>query len=187
MTPLGLHHIMGNSHHYGPAPWTNNSPRADWDPVYYHKADSIAIGFDRTSTGSNALAQYFPDARRQWENINTCPEDYLLWFHRVPWSHKMPSGKTLWEELCAQYYAGVDAVRAMQESWNGLRTYIDAERFREVQQLMTIQEKEAVWWRNACLLYFQSCSHLPVPAGYEQPDHTLEYYRALRFPYAPGI
>jgi alpha-glucuronidase len=187
MTPLGLHHIMGNSHHYGPAPWTNNSPRADWDPIYYHKADSVGIGFDRTVTGSNALAQYFPDARKQWEDLSHCPEDYLLWFHRVDWKYKMASGKTLWEELCAQYYAGVDSVRAMQKTWKTLQSYIDPERYEQVQQLMAVQEKEAVWWRNACLLYFQSCSRLPIPAGYEQPDQTLEYYRSLRFPYAPGI
>jgi alpha-glucuronidase len=187
MTPLGLHHIMGNSHHYGPAPWTNQSPRADWDPVYYHKADSTGIGFDRTATGSNALAQYFPEARKQWEDSTRCPPDYLLWFHRVNWNHIMPSGKTVWEELCAQYYAGVEAVRSMQKNWNSLQAYVDPERFLQVQQLITIQEKEAVWWRNACLLYFQSCSHLPIPAGYERPDQTLEYYRSLRFPYAPGI
>lgn len=187
MTPLGLHHIMGNSHHYGPAPWTNKASRADWDPVYYHKADTTGIGFDRTAAGSNALAQYTPEVRKQFENVNTCPEDYLLWFHRVAWKHRMASGKTLWEELCTQYYAGVEAVRNMQHTWNGLRKYIDPQRFEQVRQLMAVQEKEAVWWRNACLLYFRTYSRMPIPAGYEQPDQTLEYYMSLRFPYAPGI
>ncbi|WP_276484916.1 alpha-glucuronidase family glycosyl hydrolase [Paraflavitalea pollutisoli] len=187
MTPLGLHHIMGNSHHYGPAPWTNKAQRADWDPIYYHRADSTGIGFDRTAAGSNALAQYSPDLRRQYENLKDCPDNYLLWFHRVPWTYRLSSGKTVWEALCTEYQAGVSAVRDMQKTWNGLKPYIDAARFEEVQQLMAVQEKEAVWWRNACLLYFQTYSRMPFPAGVEQPDQTLEYYKSLRFPYAPGI
>ncbi|MDF2192288.1 alpha-glucuronidase family glycosyl hydrolase [Paraflavitalea sp. CAU 1676] len=187
MTPLGLHHIMGNSHHYGPAPWTNHAQRADWDPVYYHKADTTGIGFNRTTTGSNALAQYFPEVRRQYETLSSCPDDYLLWFHRVPWSYRLSSGKTVWQALCAQYYAGVDAVRRMQQTWNGLETYVDAERYNQVKQLMAMQEQEAVWWRNACLLYFQTYSRMPLPDGYEPPNQTLEYYMNLRFPFAPGI
>lgn len=187
MTPLGLHHIMGNSHHYGPAPWTNKAQRADWDPIYYHRADSTGIGFDRTATGSNALAQYSPEVRRKYENLKDCPDDYLLWFHRVPWTHRLSSGKTVWEALCAEYYAGVEAVRNMQKTWNGMKQYVDAARFEQIRELMAVQKKEAVWWRNACLLYFQTYSRMPIPAGYEQPDQTLEYYRSLRFPYAPGI
>jgi alpha-glucuronidase len=186
MTPLGLHHIMGYSHHYGPAPWYNKAARADWNPVYFHKADSAGIGFNRTATGSNALAQYQPAVRQQFENMNTCPENYLLWFHHVPWDFKMRSGRTLWEELCYKYYTGVDSVRWMQRSWNELKNYIDEERFKQVQMLLNIQEQEAVWWRNACLLYFQTFSKKPIPASYEQPDHTLKYYEELSFPYAPG-
>jgi alpha-glucuronidase len=186
MTPLGLHHIMGTGHHYGPAPWVDNVGRADWNPVYYHKADSLGIGFDRTVTGSNALSQYTAEAARQWNDIRTCPDDYLLWFHHVAWNYKMRSGRTLWNELCYKYYTGVDSVRAMQQSWNQLKNYIDEERFRQVSMLMAIQEKEAVWWRNACLLYFQTFSKMPLPAGYEKPDKTLEYYKGLTFPYAPG-
>jgi len=185
MTPLGLHHIMGYGHHYGPAPWYNKAPRADWNPVYFHKADSVGIGFNRTATGSNALAQYQPAVRQQFENLATCPEAFLLWFHHVPWDYKMHSGKTLWETLCDKYYSGVDSVRWMQRSWDGMKNYIDAERFNEVKQLLAIQEQEAVWWRNACLLYFQTFSHKPIPAKYEQPDHTLGYYEELDFPYAP--
>lgn len=187
MTPLGLHHIMGTSHHYGPAPWVTNAGRADWNPVYYHRTDSTGIGFDRTSKGSNAVAQYAPEVARMFENINTCPEEYLLWFHHLPWNYKMKSGRTLWNELCHKYNEGVDSVRSMQETWNGLNGLIDKERFNQVKMLLTIQEKEAVWWRNACLLYFQSFSKLPIPAKYEQPDKSLEYYKALRFPFSPGI
>ena len=184
MTPLGLHHIMGNGHHYGPAPWSNNLPRSDWNPVYYHKADSAGIGFDRTATGSNALAQYAPEVRKQFEDLNTCDEKYLLWFHHVNWKHKMKSGRSLWEELCYHYYKGVSDLRDMQQQWNALEKYIDAERFRQVKMLLVIQEQEAVWWRNACLLYFQTFSGMPIPD--EQPDKTLEYYKKLNFPYAPG-
>jgi alpha-glucuronidase len=186
MTPLGLHHIMGTGHHYGPAPWVSNAGRADWNPVYYHRADSIGIGFDRSSKGSNAVAQYAPEVQRMFDNINTCPEPYLLWFHHVPWTYKLKSGRTLWNELCLRYQAGVDSVRAMQKDWNKLQRYVDEEQFRQVQMLLTTQEKDAVWWRNACLLYFQTFSHLPFPAGVEKPNHTLAYYQSLKFPYAPG-
>ncbi len=186
MTPLGLHHIMGNGHHYGPAPWSNHAARADWNPVYYHKADSIGIGFDRTVTGSNALAQYKPEVRKLYESMQACPDTFLLWFHHVPWTYKMRSGRTLWNELCYQYYSGVDSARWMQQQWNAQKGKIDDERFEQVKMLLAIQEQEAVWWRNACLLYFQTYAKMPIPANYEKPDHTLEYYQALRFPYAPG-
>ena len=186
MTPLGLHHIMGNGHHYGPAPWSDNLPRPDWNPIYYHKADTVGIGFDRTATGTNALSQYFPAVRKQYEDINTCDEKYLLWFHHVSWKHKMRSGRTLWEELCYKYYQGVDEIKTMQEQWNQLEKQVDKERFQQVKMLLAIQVKEAIWWRNACLLYFQTFSRMPIPLTYEQPDKTLEYYKSLRFPYAPG-
>lgn len=186
MTPLGLNHIMGYGHHYGPAPWWDRAPRADWNPVYFHKADNAGIGFDRTAKGSNALAQYFPDAAKEWLDINKCPDDYLLWFHHASWDHKMHSGRTLWEELCVKYQSGVDTVRWMQQQWNSMKSAIDPERFEQVKMLIAIQEKEAVWWRDACLLYFQTFSKQPLPKGYEQPAHSLEYYKALRFPYAPG-
>jgi alpha-glucuronidase len=186
MTPLGLHHIMGYGHHYGPAPWYSKAQRADWNPVYYHKADSAGIGFDRTATGSNALAQYAPEVSKQFADMQSCPDEYLLWFHHVAWNYRMRSGRTLWDELCYRYYAGVDSVRHMQQAWNRLENHIDRERFDQVKQLLAVQEKEAVWWRNACLLYFQTFSKMPLPPGFEKPDHTLDYYEALRFPYAPG-
>jgi alpha-glucuronidase len=186
MTPLGLHHIMGNGHHYGPSPWSADLPRADWNPVYYHRADSFGIGFDRTAGGSNGLAQYAPEVRSNWENPRTCPEEYLLWFHHLSWDHTMKNGKTLWEELCYKYYEGVNAIREVQREWNTLEKFIDRERFDQVKMLLRIQEKEAVWWRNACLLYFQSFSNKRIPESFEQPNHSLEYYKSLRFPYAPG-
>jgi len=186
MTPLGLHHIMGYSHHYGPAPWYDKAPRADWNPVYFHKADTAGIGFDRTATGSNALEQYSPPARVQWEEVRTCPDRWLLWFHHVPWSWPMHSGRTLWDELCYKYYTGVDSVRWMQRTWDRLRPYIDDERWSQVNMLLDIQQQDAVWWRNACLLYFQTFSRLPLPANCEAPDHSLAYYEKIQLYFAPG-
>lgn len=186
MNPLGLHHIMGTGHHYGPAPWVKELNRPEWNPVYYHKADSIGIGFNRTITGSNAIAQYFPEARIQWEDINTIDEKYLLWFHHVSWNHKMKSGRTLWNELCYYYYTGAEKVKQMQQIWDSLLRFTDEERFEQIKQLLNLQYEEAVWWRNACLQYFQTYSKLSIPAQYEQPDKTLEYYKRLRFPFAPG-
>lgn len=185
-TPLGLHHLMGAGHHYGPGPWVSKMSRADWTSVYYHKADENGIGFDRTATGSNALEQYAPEARKQWEDPQTCPDRDLLWFHHLPWDFKMKSGKTLWEELALHYQRGVDEVRQMQVTWKAQQQTVDTERWEHVNMLLAIQEKEAVWWRNSCLLYFQTFSRRPLPAGVEKSDKTLEYYMGLSFPYAPG-
>jgi alpha-glucuronidase len=186
MTPLGLHHIMGYGHHYGPAPWYDKAPRADWNPVYFHRADSAGIGFDRTASGSNAVAQYADAVRKRYESVKDCPEKYLLWFHHVSWDHKMRSGRSLWEELCYAYNKGVQDVRRMQESWSKMSEHVDAERFEHVKMLLDIQYKEAVWWRDACLTYFQAFSRKPIPANYEQPKYNLQYYQSLQFPYAPG-
>lgn len=186
MTPLGLHHIMGNGHHYGPLPWGNTLPRADWNPVYYHKADSMGIGFDRTSTGSKALFQYADEVMKQWKDAGTCDEKYLLWFHHVSWKQKMKSGRNLWEELCFKYNDGVASVKLMQQQWNNLEKQIDQQRFKEVKQLLGIQLDEAIWWRDACLSYFKTFSKMEIPSMYEQPKHNLEYYKSLKFPYAPG-
>ena len=187
MTPLGLHHIMGTGHHYGPAPWVDNAGRADWNPVYYHRADDYGIGFERTAAGSNALAQYQSQVQEQWIDSNTCDEKYLLWFHHVSWSHKMKDGEILWDELCYKYQKGVDSVRWMQQQWNDVKSNIDDERYNEVKMLLNIQENEAEWWKNACILYFQTFSKMRIPAGVEKPGKTLEYYEQLKFPYAPGI
>ena len=186
MTPLGLHHIMGNGHHYGPAPWSDNLPRPDWNPVYYHKADAAGIGFDRTAAGSNALAQYAPEVRKQYEDENTCDEEYLLWFHHVAWDHSMRSGHTLWDEMCYKYDEGVKGVTAMQRQWNTMENFIDHERFQQVKMLLAIQQQEAQWWRNACLLYFQTFSKMPFPIAIAQPSGNLDYYKSLKFPFAPG-
>ena len=187
MTPLGLHHLMGTDHHYGPGPWVDNLSRADWNPVYYHKADSIGLGFDRTATGSDAVDDYYPQVSEMFSSLDECPEEYLLWFHHVDWNYKMKSGKTLWQELCYHYYNGAEAIGKMLKEWETLKGKIDDERFNQVKMLLTIQGKEAIWWRNASVLYFQTFSKQDIPAGLEKPDKTLEYYESLQFPYAPGI
>ena len=177
MTPLGLHHIMGWDHHYGPAPWIKDKPRADWTSVYYHQADSIAIGFERSSTGSNALGQYTPEVQKMFEKVEDCPEQYLLWFHHVRWDHKMKSAKPFGRNF-ARYYMGADDVRKMQIAWNSLKGKIDDDRFKQVRTLLAVQYKEAIWWRNACVLYFQTFSRKEIPDGLEKPDKTSNTIRA---------
>lgn len=186
MTPLGLHHIMGWDHHFGPGPWINKG-RTDWTSVYYHRADLNGIGFDRSSSGSNASGQYSPQVRDKFDNIDLCPENLLLWFHHVPWHYKMKSGRTLWEELCYKYYKGVQSVNLMIEIWKEQKGLIDNKRFKHVKALLKIQEKEAKLWRDACLLYFQTFSKKPIPSKYEKPKKTLKYYMNLRFKNVPGI
>ena len=187
MTPLGLHHIMGWNHHYGPAPWIKDKPRADWTSVYYHQADENGIGFNRTTTGSKALLQYTPEVQKIYSSPEACPEEYLLWYHHVPWNYKVKSGRTLWDELCYRYYQGADSVRRMQQQWNTLKGIVDAERFQQVSSLLAIQHQEAIWWRNACVLYFQTFSKKDIPSGLEKPNQSLQYYQSLEFPFAPGI
>lgn len=187
MTPLGLHHIMGWNHHYGPGPWITDKHRADWTSVYYHRADSLGVGFDRTATGSNGLGQYHPMVAQQYSTLTSCPSAYLLWFHRVRWDHVMPSGRTLWHELCFRYDDGVRLAGQMEQSWQKLKSSVDEERFTEVAAFLKIQQKEAKWWRDACTTYFQSVSKKPFPNGFTAPAHSLEYYLNQSFPYAPGI
>jgi alpha-glucuronidase len=186
MTPLGLAHIMGTGHHHGPAPWVHELARAEWNPVYYHQADAIGIGVDRTATGTDAIAQYAPPIARELANVATTPDKFLLWFHHVPWGYKMKSGRILWDELALHYQTGVDQVRAMQAQWRALKPFVDAERFEKTDAFLTIQLHEAEWWRDACLEYFGTFSKRPLPAGVPAPAHPLSYYEALDFPYAPG-
>ncbi|OAH45698.1 alpha-glucuronidase [Sphingobium yanoikuyae] len=186
MTPLGLAHIMGTGHHYGPAPWVSELARPEWNPVYYHKADRQGIGFDRTRTGSNATGQYAPALAKLLDNPKTTPERDLLWFHHLPWDYRLQSGETLWDGLIHHYDRGVETVAAMQRDWAKLKPQVDAERFAQVETFLAIQHREAQWWRDACIAYFQSVSGRPLPAGSAAPAHPLDWYKALSFPYAPG-
>ena len=184
MTPLGLVHIMAAGHHYGPGPWVSRG-RADWTSVYYHRADSLGLGFDRTATGSNALEQYFPPVRQRWASRDSVPDGMLLFFHRVRWAERLHSGRTLWEELVHRYSAGVDSARALARAWDAVEGAIDAARFRRTQEFLAIQVDEARWWRDAAIAYFQTFSRLPVPAGYAPPAHPLDFYLQLRCPADP--
>jgi alpha-glucuronidase len=186
MTPLGLAHIMATSHHYGPGPWVHELARPEWNPVYYHKADSTGIGYDRTRTGSNAVAQYAAIVAHQFADVKTTPERDLLWFHHVGWDYRMTSGRTLWEDLVAHYDLGVGQVADMHRDWQTLAPYIDKDRFAKTDVFLTIQRREAQWWRDACLAYFSSVSGRALPAGETPPAKTLPEYEAISFPYEPG-
>jgi alpha-glucuronidase len=186
MTPLGLHHLMGTGHHFGPAPWVDNLERADWNPVYFHRAGRDGIGFDRTAAGSNAAAQYAPSVARRFQDPRTTPPELLLWFHHLPWDFSLPSGRSLWAELVTRYDRGVASVADMRRRWAALRPHIDAARHAEVSAYLAVQEREARWWRDACIAYFQSVSGLPLPAGMRPPEKRLEHYKTLHFPFAPG-
>lgn len=178
--PLGLNHIMNFATHYGPGPWYKDP---NWDAKDYHKADETGLGVDRTTSGSNAVSQYFSPLREQLNDVKTCPREFMLWFHHVPWDYKMPSGRIMWDELVHYYHKGVQEVRDMRERWNSLEGKIDPERHHQVKSMLKVQEDEAIWWRDGCLLYFQTFSNRPIPVQYEQPKHSLQYYRRIPFPY----
>jgi alpha-glucuronidase len=186
MTPLGLHHLMARGHHYGPGPWVSGGGRADWTSVYYHRADATGIGFDRTTTGSDAVSQYAPPVRDRFNSLDRVPEEYLLWFHHVPWDHRMPSGRTLWNELTARYCRGVQAVGEMRKTWQGLSAFVDPERFEETRAFLAIQENEARWWRDASVLYFQTFSKRPIEDSCGPPANTLEHFMSITSRYAPN-
>ena len=178
-TPLGLHHVMGQSIHYGPEPWLAQAGRPDWTAVYYHKADSAGLGFNRAATGSNALALYSPGVQKQWGEPKTCPPNYLLWFHHVGWRQPLSSGRTLWNELCTRYYTGADSVTWMQQRWASVRPAVDAAVFGDVTARLAIQRHEALWWRDACVLYFQTLARQPIPAPFAPPKRTLAEVKTL--------
>lgn len=181
MMPMGLHHIFAWDHHYGPEPWgVIEGARPDWLPKYYHNADVAGLGFDRTQSGSNAVAQYFPPLNAQYADINTCPENLILWFHHVPWNHEMKNGRTMWDELCYKYDQGVQQARDFQKTWDRIESYIDKQRFEEVQSKLKIQTQDAVWWKDACLLYFQTFSKTPIPYDIERPIHELNSLKKIK-------
>lgn len=163
MMPLGLHHIFAFDHHYGPEP---NGFKAEypleWCPVYYHKAAEDGIGFDRSSTGTNAVSQYREPYLSLYNDLKTCPDEYLLWFHHVPWDYKLRNGDTLWDELCALYYRGIEQVISYQKLWNKVRPQIDRERWEHVNTLLNVQLENAKQWRNETLKYFQQFSKKPI-------------------------
>lgn len=186
MTPLGMAHLMDTGHHYGPAPWVCDLPRPEWNPCYYHRADAEGIGFDRTASGSNALADYDDEIAAQWADPQSIESRFLLWFHHVRWDHRLASGRTVWEELVKEYDAGVQQVDLMAEVWAKLSGSIDAQRHRAVAENLAIQQREARWWRNASIAYWRSLNKLPMPKGSVAPPATIHAYRSRAFPEAPG-
>jgi alpha-glucuronidase len=182
MTPLGLAHIMASTHHYGPGAWVSDQTRAEWNPVYYHKADAQGIGFDRSATGSNAVSQYFAPLKDTLGSKATVPEDVLLFFQHVGWQDKLSTGRTVWAELVHRYSQGVDDVAAMRTSWATVKTRIDGQRFDDVTKFLEIQHYEARWWRDASLAYFAQVSKLAIPSGYAPLAQTLSYYQGLNCP-----
>ena len=180
MMPLGLHHIFAGEHHYGPGPWyAPEGIRPDWTPPYYHQADTNGIGFNRTSNGSNAISQYHEPLSSQYNNLNTCPEIYLLWFHHVRWEHTMKNGQSLWDALCSHYDKGVKQVRVFQKVWDKVESYVDEQRFKEVQSKLRRQCRDAQIWKDACILYFQQFSKLPIPYHVERPIYDLNYLESI--------
>lgn len=173
-TPLGLNHVMGQGIHFGPEPWLSRSARPDWTSTYYHRADSAGMGFNRTATGSNALGLYHTEVQKQWSKPETCDLKYLLWFHHVDWGRKLSTGKSVWEEFSTRYYQGVEEVRWMQEEWAKVQSFVDTEMYTDVAGRLAVQHREALNWRDACVLYFQTFSKKPVPAPFQPPTRTLE-------------
>ena len=166
MMPLGLHHIFKFDHHYGPEPdgFIASYP-LEWCPVYYHKADAKGIGFDRSSKGTDAVGQYPEPYRSQYDNIETCPEEYLLWFHHVPWTYKMKSGSTLWQELCMKYNMGVAMVEVYRDFWHtSAKQYMKGheQEWQHTDSLLNVQLENAKEWRNTCLKYFQTFSKMKI-------------------------
>ncbi|WP_111642565.1 alpha-glucuronidase family glycosyl hydrolase [Marinimicrobium alkaliphilum] len=177
--PLGLTHLYAQGHHYGPAPWYDYAERMDWTAWYYHRATEDGIGFDRTETGSNAVEQYHEPVRSHFANLDEIDEDFLLWFHHVPWGHEMNSGRTLWEELVYKYDKGVQQVKDMQARWAEVEGLIDEQRYQHVKALLEIQLRDAIRWRDSCVLYFQSVNGLAMPTGAREAQNTLEHYKML--------
>ena len=160
--PLGLHHLFGGTH-YGPMPWDRTPPRPDWQPPYYHQADAEGIGFDRTRSGSGNVDQYNEPLASQYDDVETCPEELLLWFHHLPWDYRMKSGRTLWDEICLHYDRGVKAVEGFQKTWAGVKRYVGPTLWQEVADKLDIQKHDAEWWRDACVGYFQQQAQRPLP------------------------
>jgi alpha-glucuronidase len=178
--PIGLtfQELDGANTHYGPWPWLDSPRRSDWADVYFNRADTVGLGVDRSHTGYNTAAQYNSPLKEQFDDIRTTPEEFLLWFHHVPWDWRMKSGRTMWEELQFTYQRGVRGVETMQKDWDGLKGKIDDERFTAVKQYLVMQHRDAVWFRDASLAYFQTFANRPFTGDYK-PKYPLDYYKKL--------
>jgi len=160
--PLGFHHLFAGSH-YGPGPW-ERSIRQDWSPRYYHKAAADGIGFDRTREGTDNVDQYNEPLASVYNDLSTCPEELLLWFHHVPWDYTLKSGRTIWDEICLHYDTGISEVEAFQKTWESLKPYVSEPIYNEVSRKLDIQHNDAQWWRDACVGFFQLYSEKELPS-----------------------
>jgi alpha-glucuronidase len=161
--PLGLHHLIGGNH-YAPMPQNAKAPRADWTATYYHQASEEGIGFDRTMKGNKAVGQYFPPVRDMFDSLETCPEMFLLWFHRCGWDYELKSGQTLWDAICEKYQQGAKQAEAMQATWQSLAGKVDAQRHKEVADRLAIQVADAKAWSDQIVKYFQTFSKRSIPS-----------------------
>jgi alpha-glucuronidase len=186
MTPLGLHHQMARDTHYGPGPWVSGG-RADQTSLYFSKVAPDGIGFDRTKSGSNAIAQYAPEVAAPLADPLTTPDSELLWFHHLPWDYRLNSGQTLWDGLVQRYDRGIGEVEAMQRVWSTMDAYVDPERFQQTSALLTLERREAQWWRDASVAFFEGYSHRPVPAGHAEPPHPASFFEGITSPFAAGF
>lgn len=188
MTPLGLVSQMAANTHFGPAPWVAPGPGMppDWSNTYYSHVSTDGIGFDRTASGSNAVVDYAPHLAAQYRDPATTPVDLLLWFHHLSWDYRMPSGDTLWDSLVLHYDRGVDWVKQARATWSTLAPYVDPQRYQMTADFLSMEQKDAEWWRDASIAYFQSFSHRPMPAGAAPPPDTLQHYEAFCVPYGEG-
>ena len=186
MTPLGLHHQMARGDHYGPGPWVTGG-RADQTSVYFNKAAADGIGFDRTSSGSNAIAQYAPEVAAPLADPRTTPENELLWFHHLSWDYRLKSGETLWDGLVSRYDRGIREVEDMRRTWASLTGYVGPHAYRQTLDMLDMQLREAHWWRDASIAYFQGFSHRPTPPGHAEPPHPASFYEGITSPYAAGF
>lgn len=166
MMPFGLHHIFAEGHHYGPEPWYSpKGVREDWMPPYYHKADAYGLGFNRTTEKGSANVNQYPEPQRSlYNNINTCPENLLLWFHHVSWDYTMSNGLSLWDNLCYKYDEGIRQAKHFVRVWSDVMPYIDEARWQAQMLRFNRQARDAQWWHDACLCYFQTFSNKPFPA-----------------------
>ena len=190
MMPLGLHHLFAWGHHYGPEPWCKiEGGRPDWMPSYYHRADKEGLGFNRSSTGSNATAQYPEKLKKLYDSRQTCPDEYVLWFHHVGWNDRLHSKRTLWEELCHRYQTGVDMVRQIQTEWAKREKMmlkleysgkLERGTFHDIKQRLAIEEHDAIWWKDACVQYFQTFALQKIHQFCKKPQRTLDELKKFK-------
>ena len=177
--PMGLHHTFSSEGHYGPGPW-EGSIRPDWSPKYYHKAGPDGVGFDRTMNGSGNVGQYHEPLASLYGNLETCPEELILWFHHLPWDYKMKSGETLWDTWCHTFQQGIDSAAGYIDTWADVRKFVDEQRWNEVNVKLIRQAKDALWWRDATMVYFQTFSNMPIPEDCSAPQYTFEELSKVR-------